>query len=66
MYKHTYFEDKIRVVHPTTGDFIMEYFPGEDLIVVTKHKKTATIRLNDLIYSWEKFNEDESKNTRLE
>jgi hypothetical protein len=37
-----------RLVHPHTGDFIAEYYPAENKLVVTKHRKTAEIYLNEL------------------
>lgn len=36
-----------RLVHPDTGDFIAEYYPSTNKLVVTKHRKTASINLND-------------------
>lgn len=35
-----------RLVHPETGDFIAEYYPATKTLVVTKHRKTATIELD--------------------
>lgn len=35
-----------RLVHPDTGDFIAEYYPESNTLVVTKHRKTAVIYLN--------------------
>ena len=36
-----------RLVHPETGDFIAEYYPFTNQLVVTKHRKTATIKLDE-------------------
>ena len=36
-----------RLVHPETGDFIAEYYPSENKLVVTKHRKSAVINLNE-------------------
>ena len=36
-----------RLVHPETGDFIAEYYPFENKLVVTKHRKSATIKLDE-------------------
>lgn len=36
-----------RLVHPDTGDFIAEYYPQENKLVVTKHRKSAVINLNE-------------------
>ena len=36
-----------RLVHPETGDFIAEYYPFENKLVVTKHRKSAVIKLNE-------------------
>ena len=38
-----------RLVHPDTGDFIAEFYPQDLTLIVTKHKKTAIIRLGDLL-----------------
>jgi len=35
-----------RLVHPDTGDFIAEYYPYSNQLVVTKHRKTAIIDLD--------------------
>lgn len=35
-----------RLVHPDTGDFIAEYYPETNTLVVTKHRKTAVIELD--------------------
>lgn len=37
-----------RLVHPDTGDFIAEYYPGNNSLVVTKHRKTSAIGLSSL------------------
>lgn len=37
-----------RLVHPDTGDFIAEYYPCTNQLVVTKHRKTAFISLDNL------------------
>ena len=37
-----------RLVHPDTGDFIAEFYPVTNQLVVTKHRKTAVINLEDL------------------
>ena len=37
-----------RLVHPETGDFIAEFYPALNQLVVTKHRKTAVINLEDL------------------
>lgn len=37
-----------RLVHPETGDFIAEFYPESNTLVVTKHRKTAFINLEDL------------------
>jgi hypothetical protein len=34
-----------RLVHPETGDFIAEFYPATNKLVVTKHRKTANIFL---------------------
>ena len=36
-----------RLVHPETGDFIAEYYPSENKLVVTKHRKSAVIDLDE-------------------
>lgn len=36
-----------RLVHPETGDFVAEYYPEANTLQVTKHRKTATINLNN-------------------
>lgn len=38
-----------RLVHPETGDFIAEFYPKDMTLIVTKHKKTATIYLGELL-----------------
>jgi hypothetical protein len=38
-----------RLVHPETGDFIAEFYTEDLILIVTKHKKTATISLGDLL-----------------
>jgi len=35
-----------RLVHPNTGDFIAEYYPNSNQLVVTKHRQTAIIDLD--------------------
>ena len=35
-----------RLVHPDTGDFIAEFYPTSNQLVVTKHRKTAVINLH--------------------
>lgn len=34
-----------RLVHPDTGDFIAEFYPVIQQLLVTKHRKTASINL---------------------
>lgn len=36
-----------RLVHPDTGDFIAEYYPNDNKLIVTKHRKSAVINLNE-------------------
>ena len=38
-----------RLVHPLTGDFIAEYYPQENKLVVTKHRKTAVLWLDNYV-----------------
>lgn len=38
-----------RLVHPITGDFIAEYYPQENSLYVTKHRKSAKIELDLLL-----------------
>mgnify|MGYP003495313009 CR=1 FL=1 len=46
-----------RLVHPDTGDFIAEFYPVTNQLVVTKHRKTAVINLEDLKQSeWTGYN----------
>ena len=36
-----------RLVHPLTGDFIAEYYPRDNKLIVTKHRQSATINLDE-------------------
>jgi hypothetical protein len=53
MYDHEYKEESIRLVHPLTGAFICELHPVGLLLVSTKNKKTAIVRLLDVLDKWE-------------
>jgi len=52
----------IRIVHPTTNDFICEYHIGEsptdDYLVVTKHGKTEKVFIGKMIMEHKYKNAD--------
>lgn len=43
----------IRLVHPITNDFIGEFYPDSNCIIVVRRKRTALIDLNKIKEEYE-------------
>ena len=58
-------KDFVRLVHPLTGDFIAEFYPEGNYLIVTKHKKTAVIDLTQEALNYARSKANNSVNDDL-
>lgn len=53
---NVFYKNYIRLIHPNTKDFIGEYYPNSNILIVKRRNVTAIINISKLVEDWEQYN----------